>query len=274
MKNSVILLFFMAVIIFACKKVPITPNTTPKYSVYAVLNPNEPTIKVFANRVFILRDTVFQAKNTINNALITISDGKNSKSLTYNTKTGNYEALNDSFLKPKTTYTLKAIFFNTDTLLAQTTIPATIENIIIDKKVDKNNVSIKLNWLLDPLYTKNIKITSYKDSKGITGFSQTLLWDNNFSWRKIIENNYGNTFQTPEGTAFGIESLPDLTYTIFIDNFDKQAFEEDLKIEKQNQVQGTIFEKFETPYILPSNIKNGVGLFGSKTKTEVNVFVK
>ncbi|MFN8432061.1 MAG: DUF4249 family protein [Spirosomataceae bacterium] len=267
-----LILMFSLISLSSCIKVE-PPQPLPLYSVYGILNPSDTTIKIFLGKTFSINESFsYDSLKFVPGAKIFIeTHNKTRKQLFLNNDTKEYETPNNGFLIGGNTYYLK-ISVNGDTLTASTRIPniATIK--LEEKSINNNICEIVVSWdkNLESEYN-NFRLIGHVNTNSpiIPGF----YWGSDLYLRKINGNDIeGNKIFSPTG-SFDITDFSDANISIQLETLDSILYD---FIEKLDAVQTrtSFTKKFESPIFFKSNVKNGSGVFGSMTKSELIISLK
>jgi hypothetical protein len=268
-----LLVFVIVCTFWSCKLVEVE-ILKPQYNVYCILNPDDKKIELFLGNVYNLNEPIkVDSGKYISKAEIFIFDKEDSLQLKLNPRTKKYEAINNNFLHYGTTYNLTIKTPYLPILSSKTTIPTPIQDLSYKGESDGNMYVVRAFW------TNNFQDNCYFKITGTVISSNSyfsfFLWDNNEAiWRIDYKDIYSKIIQTPTG-AINIDKLDSqVSLILTLSSMDSIFADYDKKNIKSLTQDGGLLEKFSQPVVLPSNINNGIGIFGSIINKQITIKIR
>jgi hypothetical protein len=279
--------FLTSILLSACVQVAdISPKSIPKFAVVALISPTDSLMTAFLSVVNPLGQEFKAEDLKIKNAKVSISSGQNSVQLIYVDSTQRYQLTKKGFVQFDTKYDLLIEIPNQTPLKASC---KTLKNLAIHFKVnlEDKKVVLETNWKDTPeeanVYSLSV---SYWNAQLRRISTSGVDWDGIArSYFTISDQNLSGQEITEKGTILKSSSISDTTkFTLNFGNIDQQTTDFFDKRSSQynqnkanqqsvfdfisNATQGqtdlsNFFERFKEPVLLPFNIENGLGFFGS-----------
>lgn len=293
--RNIILCIFSALIAFGCVEVnTVSPKTSPKFAVIALISPTDSLITAFVSAINPLGQEFKASDMIVKNAKVSMSSGKEQLQLRYVDSTQRYQAVTKSFVKYDTHYDLSVEIPSQLPLKAgYKTLKEISPTIQLTKAEQK--IGIEVSWKDTPeeanIYSLSINYwnaqlrrisSSGIDWEGIARSSITI---------SDRENNH--SIFTSKGTLSKSSSISDTTkFTLLFYNIDQttsnffnkrsaqynqnqanqQSIIDFITDVSQNQTDlNTFFERFKEPVLLPTNVENGLGFFGGYYQKRIKI---
>lgn len=256
------LVFLITLLSLACVKVE-SPDPVPNYSVYGVISPMDEYIQIFFGKTFALGEAFsIDSMKFVPNAKVTLTSNGVIKELKFNSKSKEYESMNNGFLRENQTYQLN-IYVGKDSIFSTTTIPVSPKLILVEGDVSGNNGQVRVSWNKTTTTNANYRLTGAADFD--TPFVPFFYWDSEFYvWTAESRNFPESTILSPLGN-FDFAQYTDADVTIELESLDAAWYDFEKKLGNLLR-QSSFTKKFEAPIFFKSNIKNAVGVFGSYSK--------
>lgn len=251
--------------VISCVKVE-PPEPVPNYSVYGVISPSDEYIQVFLARTFSLDEPFsIDSLKFIPNAKITLTSNGIAKELRLNTKSKEYESLNNGFLRENQTYQL-TIYVGKDTISSSTTIPVAPKLVLDKSDVFGNNGQVRVSWDKTSSTKSHYRLTGLVDFD--TAFVPFFYWDSEtYIWKIESKDFPESKISSPLGN-FDFAQYTKAKITIELESLDEALFDFNNKLDAV-QIRTSFTKKFEAPVFFKSTVKNAVGVFGSYSKSSI-----
>lgn len=273
MKYLTFVFFIIGCIVGACQSVEFE-TLMPQNNVYCILNPEDKKVELFLGNVYNLNESIkVDSGKYVSNAEIFIFDKKDSLQLKLNPRTKKYEAINNAFLHYGTTYNLTIKIPDQPILSSKTTIPTPIQDLSYKGEIDGYTYVVRAFWMNNFQDNSYFKITGTVSSSN--NYFSFFLWDNNEAiWRIDYKDIYSKIIQTPTG-SINIDKLNgQVSLILTLSSMDSVFADYDKKNIKRLTQDGGLLEKFSQPVVLPSNINNGIGIFGAIINKQITIKIK
>lgn len=276
-KNLVFFFIIFATSLTACKDKEVDlklPEDPLKLAVFGFLSPEDTITTIFVNNT---RPRFKQATFTVENANVKIINNGKEYILPFDKQNGVYSIhKNQLKIRAGETYFLEVSAPNYKTVTAQTTVVGesnkTLEFLGYEETEDKNNtsyinVNLKLKWKDNP-NTKNYYTLAMKfdDMAGIkVNFENIFYEDKNWNGKeKYTKDLYFSYFKYGNGKQQVLEKQ----LSVVLLNVDEAYY---LYHKTASGLSSGGEDPFSEPFLVYSNVKNGVGVFCSYQKCIINL---
>lgn len=253
-----------------------------KLVVDCFISPQDSVLTAKVSRSRPILDDKAAQKVEVTDAVITLTDGKGSVKLSYNSKLGLYTAKRELFpIRMGVTYTLTAQTSDGGHVTATTTVPANVplEAVKIDSSMigSQKNYSVLASW-------QNRSDTYYRVKGSIRGIGQyapinasygepeTIVFtmpDNTFGLLVALASDVNLRVSAPISDGIGKKKYRSTLINLSLLQTDAAYYRYHLALDAQLKAAGNPFAE---AVIIPTNIQGGLGCFGSynqSTKTVV-----
>ncbi len=268
--KKVFICLIIAILFYSCIKVD-SVQPLPKYSIYGIIAPHDSLLSVFVGKVYAIGQSFpSDTGKYVSTAKVWLESELGIKELFFNKVTKKYQSLNNNYIKSEKVYTLKIKLNDGEMMEATTVVPNDIQNFTFSKAIIADDFILETSWNDDPKIKNYYKLTGLPQSKSY--YSPYFYWDKSLVvWR--VGDNEGKTIKSPQGLLQNISKYDGVYILLTLQNMEKIYFDFDNKL-VAIQNRSSFTEKFETPILFESNIKNGLGLFSSYTEKQVIIQTK
>ena len=268
---SIIVLFFSSCEKDADVKIP---QQEPKLSVSSFIRPGATEIEVFVY----LSEPVFSSSasngNTVNNAVVTLSNGVNSITIGYDANTGSYKASLATFpILHNTTYYLSVLDAQGRHVTAKTTTPSAVDpsyDVTRSSTTDPyNNITYQINCIIHDIsgeenyYRVTPAEVFYHASQADTAV--------NTQGRNIFVNDragdgadLNTSMQIYSFNSSGQDSATYKAHRVMVVKANQDYYNFHNSVFTASMTNGNPFAE---PTIIYSNVQGGYGCFGAYTST-------
>jgi Domain of unknown function (DUF4249) len=283
--NIVIIIILGIFCTLACVQVvEIPPNNLPKYAVVSTVSPADTLLSAFVSKVIPVGDNFNSEELIPQNAIVKISGEGKAIELKYNSTSKRYESREKGFINFGKKYELSV------------SIPQAVNLKAITEILPKRHFDLETETKQDTLYL-TAKWTKNKQTESYTGISAFYAGKTPNTFQYVSWGRYTETDTGIE--AFGKLALANIAkpniLTVRWTEMDIVARTYFLKRSQQyNQNESlqqsmlafavgasanganlnSFFERFKDPVLLPTNVQNGLGYFGSYIVDEQKVVLK
>lgn len=252
-----------------CIQVP-PPDPMPQYAVIGVLDPENEKLAVFISRVFGYNEAIpIDSGKFVSDARVEIRSAQATRELKLNQVTKEYEAVNQGFIQPGERYELW-IRIGLDELRAETRVPEAVSVRLASKSVANQQVEVQLAWPFSSKGQANYQLSAQVDF-GQPSFP-FFYWGDELFGTTIQEKGRVRTQEvfSPVGYFSFSAREKSATLSVQVESMDAVWFDYN-EISKKLINRSPELRRFEGPLFLPSNITGGLGVFGSKTSTLLEI---
>lgn len=252
-----------------CIQVP-PPDPIPQYAVMGVLDPEDEKMAVFISRVFGYNDPIpIDSGKFVPEAQVEIRSAQATRVLRLNQVTKEYEALNQGFIQPGERYELR-IRVGSDELRAETRVPEAVSVRLASKSMANQQVEIQLAWPFSSLGQANYQLSAQVDF-GQPSFP-FFYWGDELFGTTLQEKNRVRAQEifSPVGYFAFSARETSARVSIQLESMDTIWFDYN-EVLKRLINRSPELRRFEGPLFLPGNITGGLGVFGSKTSTVIEI---
>lgn len=273
----------------------IAPPFNSRYAVVALISPTDSIATVFVSMVNPLGQEFKASDLVVKDAVVSISSGNQQIQLSYVDSTGRYQALTRNFIRFDTRYDLSVETTDRTLLTASCkTLKETIPTMQLKRDGEKVEFSSSWNDAAGEANRYSLSI-SYWNQQLRRVSNSGIDWEGVYrSLLKISDQNIDGSKMTARASLNRSSSISDTTkFTLNFSNIDQATndfFDKRSAQYNQNQANqqsvidfivnsaqketnlNNFFERFKEPVLLPSNIQNGLGFFGSYYQKKAEVW--
>ena len=283
MIRSIASLWMVAVAV-GCVRVE-SPSPLPTHAVFCVLSPGDSLLVATMSRVVPVGERYrLDSVVSISNAVVSISGNSRTVRLAYNATKRRYEAANDRFVLPRETYRLRAQLPNELPLEASCRVPAECPEMKVKGEKNGEDFGFNVNWLDIPGEENRYFLTASVDGVGLIqspngtiGIQNLLVsWGTGFGSRIFTtdKNKDGQRLFSPEGVVRkAFPSRDSLVLRVVLENMNPDYFDYSQTAPSQRTSDDGLIGRLKEPVLVPSNVENGLGIFGAYTRRTVRVRV-
>lgn len=281
MSRSIASLWILAVAV-GCVRVE-SPSPLPTHAVFCVLSPGDSLLVATMSRVVPVGERYrLDSAVSIPNAVVTISGKFRTVRLAYNAAKRRYEAANDRFVLPRETYRLRVQLPNQLPLEASCRVPAECPEMKVQGEKNGEDFAFNVTWPDVPgednqyFLTASVEGNGFVQSpNGTIGIVNLLVsWGTGFGSRVVTtdKNQDGQRLFSPEGTVRkAFPSRDSLVLRVVLENANPDYFDYSQAVASQRTSDDGLIGRLKEPVLVPSNVENGLGIFGAYTRRTVRV---
>ncbi len=285
--NRLLVLVGVVSLVSACIEVE-SPQPLPDYAVFCVLSPGDSLLIATLSRVVPVGER-YRLDSTVAlpDAVVTLAEGNRVVRLRYNARNFRYEIRNEGFVQPQRTYRLAAEIKNQAPLRASCRVPSDGLAFTTTGEFSGEDYVFSVTWTDLPGEENFYFLTGEVQGNvpmrvpignGLTGISPLMVaWGTGFNPRVFTtdKNRDGQRFYSPEGIVRRAANATDsVLLSIRLENRSPEYFEYSQKILDQPMGEDGLISRFKEPALVPSNVENGLGLFGAFSRKTIRVRLK